>query len=83
VPSEVEDLVTAGNEALKAGDWVAAKRVFSAAYPEFRRRSDPVGAAECALALCIHYRADLGNTAASAGWLARATRLIEPACGAT
>jgi hypothetical protein len=45
VRSEVEDLVTAGNEALKAGDWVAAKRAFSAAYSEFRRRSDPVGAA--------------------------------------
>ncbi|HEX2112585.1 MAG TPA: hypothetical protein VHF67_13650 [Gaiellaceae bacterium] len=110
MPSEVEDLVTAGNEALEAGNWVAAKRAFSAAleggetgeallglaealwwlgdirdsaayreraYSEFRRRSDPVGAAECALALCIHYRAKLGNAAASAGWLARATRLIE------
>jgi ATP/maltotriose-dependent transcriptional regulator MalT len=47
------------------------------AYAEFRRRPDPAQAAECALVLCIHYRANLGNAAASAGWLARATRLVE------
>lgn len=47
------------------------------AYAEFRRRPDPAQAAECALVLCIHYRANLGNVAASAGWLARATRLVE------
>ena len=27
--------------------------------------------------LCIHYQANLGNAAASAGWLARATRIVE------
>jgi tetratricopeptide (TPR) repeat protein len=47
------------------------------AYAEFRRRPDPVQAAECALVLCVHYRANLGNAAASVGWLARATRLVE------
>jgi DNA-binding NarL/FixJ family response regulator/predicted negative regulator of RcsB-dependent stress response len=47
------------------------------AYAEFRRRPDPAQAAECALVLCIHCRANLGNAAASAGWLARATRLVE------
>ncbi len=47
------------------------------AYAEFRRRPDPGQAAECALVLCIHYRANLGNAAASAGWLARAERLVE------
>lgn len=47
------------------------------AYAEFRRRPDPAQAAVCALVLCIHYRANLGNVAASAGWLARATRLVE------
>ena len=47
------------------------------AYAEFRRRPDPAQAAVCALVLCIHYRANLGNAAASAGWLARATRLVE------
>ena len=47
------------------------------AYAEFRRRPDRARAAECALVLCVHYRANLGNAAASAGWLARATRLVE------
>lgn len=47
------------------------------AYAEFRRRKQPAEAAAIALMLCIHYRANLGNAAASDGWLARATRLIE------
>lgn len=47
------------------------------AYAVFRRRPDPPLAAECALVLCIHHRANLGNAVASAGWLARATRLVE------
>jgi DNA-binding NarL/FixJ family response regulator len=110
VPSDVEALVEAGDEALKAGGWLAARDTFRAAvklgetaealmglaealwwlgeirdsaacreraYAEFRRRPDPAQAAECALVLCLHYRANLGNAAASAGWLARATRLVE------
>jgi ATP/maltotriose-dependent transcriptional regulator MalT len=47
------------------------------AYAAFRRRGDPAWAATVALGLCIHYRANVGNLAASAGWLARAGRLIE------
>jgi DNA-binding CsgD family transcriptional regulator len=47
------------------------------AYAEFRRQSEPVQAAATALTLCVHYQANLGNAAASAGWLARATRLVE------
>jgi tetratricopeptide (TPR) repeat protein len=47
------------------------------AYAAFRRRPDPLQAAECALALCVHYSANLGNEAASTGWLARAMRLVE------
>jgi hypothetical protein len=47
------------------------------AYVEFRRRPDPARAAGIALTLCVHYRANIGNAAASAGWLARATRLVE------
>jgi DNA-binding CsgD family transcriptional regulator len=103
-------MVKAGDEALKAGEWLAASESFRAAlderetaealfglaealwwlgeihesaayreraYAEFRRRPDPVQAAECALVLCIHYRANLGNAAASGGWLARATRIVE------
>jgi tetratricopeptide (TPR) repeat protein len=110
VPSEVEALVKAGDDALKAGEWPAARESFRAAldrretadallglaeafwwlgeiresaayrqraYAEFRRRPDPVRAAECALVLCIHYQANLGNAVASAGWLARAARLVE------
>ncbi len=47
------------------------------AYAAFRRRKEPAEAANVALTLCIHYRANVGNLAASAGWLARAARLIE------
>ena len=47
------------------------------AYGEFRRRPDPVQATTIALVLCVHYQANIGNPAASAGWLARATRLVE------
>lgn len=108
--SDIEALFGSGDQALKAGDWSAARDSFRAAlelgetaevhlglaealwwlgeihdsashreraYAEFRRRPDPMQAAECALVLCIHYRANLGNVAASAGWLARATRLVE------
>jgi tetratricopeptide (TPR) repeat protein len=47
------------------------------AYAEFRRRPDPINAALIAVRLCVDYRANFGNVAASAGWLARAARLVE------
>ena len=47
------------------------------AYADFRRRPDPAEAASIALGLCMHYRANMANRAASAGWLARARRLVE------
>lgn len=47
------------------------------AYAEFRRRPDPERAVRIALDLCIHYRANVGNRAASDGWLSRARRLVE------
>lgn len=47
------------------------------AYAGFRRRPDPVQAATVALVLCLHYRANMGNLAASVGWLARARRLVQ------
>ena len=47
------------------------------AYAEFRRRPDPVNAALIAIRLCVDHRANFGNTVASAGWLARAARLVE------
>jgi DNA-binding NarL/FixJ family response regulator len=46
------------------------------AYADFRRRRDSVQAASIALGLSVHYRANMGNPAASAGWLARARRLV-------
>ena len=49
------------------------------AYALFRRRPSPAEAANLALGLSIHYRANVGNIAASAGWLARAKRLVEEA----
>ena len=42
------------------------------AYAEFRRRPDPVNAALIAVRLCVDYRANFGNFAASAGWQSRA-----------
>ena len=47
------------------------------AYAEFRRRPDPINAALIAVRLCVDYRANFGNVAASAGWLAHAARLVE------
>ena len=47
------------------------------AYANFRRRPDPLEAASIALGLCVHYSANMANRAASAGWLARARRLVD------
>jgi DNA-binding NarL/FixJ family response regulator len=46
------------------------------AYAAFRHHQDQAKAAVVAFTLCVHYRANAGNAAASAGWLARAARLI-------
>ena len=46
------------------------------AYAAFRHQQDPVAAAQVALRLAIDHWANLGNVAASAGWLARARRLV-------
>jgi ATP/maltotriose-dependent transcriptional regulator MalT len=47
------------------------------AYSEFRRRPDPAQAVFAAIQLSILYDANLGNSAAAAGWVARAARLVE------
>ncbi len=103
-------LLAAGNEALKTGDWSAARVAFESAleqeetgealfglgdalwwlgevesavrcreraYAEFCERSDPVQAAIVAMRLCLTFRANFGNHAASRGWLRRAARLVE------
>lgn len=46
------------------------------AYAGYRRHGDMRGAADMAIRLCIDFEASLGNVAASAGWLARAERLL-------
>lgn len=47
------------------------------AYAAFRRRSEPEQAFLAALFCCLDYRSHVGNPVASAGWLARAKRLVE------
>lgn len=47
------------------------------AYVAFRHRQDPAQAASIALNLSVHYRANVGNAAAAAGWLGRAARLVD------
>jgi ATP/maltotriose-dependent transcriptional regulator MalT len=59
------------------GETHASVEARERAYAGFRRRRDPARAADVALVLCIHYRANVGNAAAAAGWLARAARLID------
>lgn len=101
--------IAAGDAALKAGDWPAARDAFrealalgetpealnglgetlwwlgetsasidyrERAYSGFRARPDPDRAVGVALGLSIHYQANVGNAAASSGWLARARRLV-------
>jgi DNA-binding CsgD family transcriptional regulator len=59
------------------GDVAASVRHRESAYAEFRRQKDPARAAAVAIRLSLTYRANLGNRAASAGWLARAARLVD------
>lgn len=110
VSGELEALLAAGETALQAGDWPAARDAFEAAlaveevpealfglgdalwwlgrldaciehreraYATFRRRPDPAQAALSALLLSFDYRKQVGNHPAAAGWLNRATRLVD------
>jgi ATP/maltotriose-dependent transcriptional regulator MalT len=47
------------------------------AYAGFRQRPDPAHAAFVAIQLGLLYDANLGNRAASAGWVAQAARLVD------
>jgi DNA-binding CsgD family transcriptional regulator len=47
------------------------------AFAAFLRARDPAQAAIAAIGLCLDYRQQIGNAAASAGWVARLTRLVE------
>jgi ATP/maltotriose-dependent transcriptional regulator MalT len=102
--------IAAGDAALKAGNWLAARDAFrkalglgetpealnglgealwwlgetsasidyrERAYSGFRARPDPEPAVDIALGLSVHYQANVGNTPASSGWLARARRLVD------
>ncbi len=52
-------------------------RCWEQAYAAFRRRPDPVQAANVALQLGFLYQANFGNHAAAAEWTARAARLVD------
>ena len=59
------------------GETRGSVRCLEQAYAAFRRRSDPVQAANAALELSFLYHENLGNHAAAAGWMARAARLVD------
>ena len=59
------------------GEIRGSVRRLEQAYPAFRRRPDPVQAANAALELSFLYHENLGNHAAAAGWMARASRLVD------
>jgi DNA-binding CsgD family transcriptional regulator len=59
------------------GDLEGSLRCRERAYAEFRRRDEPAHAAMAAVMLCLDYRKQVGNPVVSAGWLARARRLID------
>ena len=59
------------------GDISEAVAYRERSYAEFRRRGDVVQAALTAVRLCVDYRANFGNFAASGGWLERAARLVD------
>jgi DNA-binding CsgD family transcriptional regulator len=64
------------------GDFPTAIDYRERAYAAYRRRDDPEAvahAAELAVRLAIDHQASLGNTAAAAGWAARARRLVDDA----
>ena len=72
-----EALLGLGEAVWWLGDVAASVRYRESAYAEFRRQDDPGQAAAVAIRLSLTYRANLGNRAASAGWLARAARLVD------
>jgi len=72
-----EALLGLGEAVWWLGDVAASVRYRESAYVEFRRGKDAAQAAAVAVRLSLTYRANLGNRAASAGWLARAARLVD------
>jgi DNA-binding CsgD family transcriptional regulator len=72
-----EALLGLGEAVWWLGDVAASVRYRESAYAAFRRQDDPAQAAAVAVRLSLTYRANLGNRAASAGWLGRAARLVD------
>jgi DNA-binding CsgD family transcriptional regulator len=72
-----EALLGLGEAVWWLGDVAASVRYRESAYAAFRRQEDPAQAGAVAVRLSLTYRANLGNRAASAGWLARAARLVD------
>jgi DNA-binding NarL/FixJ family response regulator/predicted negative regulator of RcsB-dependent stress response len=73
-PEALNGLATA---LLWLGETEQAVGLRERAFAAFRRRPDDIQAATTALSLYFMYRSNLGNVAASRGWLARAGRLAE------
>lgn len=76
-PSLAEALAGLADAEWWLGHLVRSVELRERAYAEFRRRNEALGAAFCAIGLAIHHRANLGNFAAAAGWVARAATLVE------
>jgi DNA-binding NarL/FixJ family response regulator len=72
-----EALSGLGTTAMWQGEMEAAVALRERAYAAFSRRPDPLQAAITALSLYFLFRSNLGNVAASRGWLARAERIAE------
>lgn len=73
---DAEALFGLGDALWWLGDIESSVRCRVRAYAAFRR-TDPDRAVTVALRLCLTYRANLGNRAASRGWLRRASRLVD------
>lgn len=75
--AETADALSGSAEAMWwLGDVPEAVDRAERAYAGYHRRGDMTGAIESALWLALRHHANLGNTAAAAGWLARARTLV-------
>jgi ATP/maltotriose-dependent transcriptional regulator MalT len=79
IRESAEALLGMGMSLLWLGDAEGSVTYRERAYAEFRGRGERLQAALVALWLCVSYRAEFGNLAASGGWLAAAERLLDDA----
>jgi tetratricopeptide (TPR) repeat protein len=77
-PEEIAEILSGLAEAMWwLGEIRESLECWERAYSEFRRQPDPAQAASVAIQLAVIYDANLGNHAAAAGWVARASRLVD------